>query len=154
MDFKLDLDSEPVQSAYPSTVLTVEPDTPLREVLALLKSQCTGSVLVCRDKRMIGIFTERDAVRLMADGLKLETPVEKVMTRQPVAIQATETLGSAIKKMSQGGYRRLPIIDEAGCPTGMVKVSGIVRYLVEHFPKTVYNLPPEPNIVMQEREGA
>jgi hypothetical protein len=37
---------------------------------------------------------------------------------------------------------------------GLLKVRGIVHYLVEHFPKTIYNLPPEPSMVTQQREGA
>jgi hypothetical protein len=56
--------------------------------------------------------------------------------------------------MSKGGYRRLPIVDEAGKPTGILRVKGILRYLVEHFPAVVYNLPPEPHQTTQQREGA
>jgi CBS domain-containing protein len=154
VDFKLELDSEPVESAHPAAPIAVEPETPLRDVLALLKSQCTGGLLICREGKLIGIFTERDAVRLMAKSMDLAAPIESVMTRNPATLKIGETMSAAIRKMSAGGYRRMPIIDEHGQPTGMVKVSGIVRYLVDHFPKTVYNLPPEPNTVMQEREGA
>ena len=56
--------------------------------------------------------------------------------------------------MAHGGYRRLPIVDDQGRPTGIIKVEGIMHYLVEHFPSTVYNLPPNPSVVQQEREGA
>jgi hypothetical protein len=55
--------------------------------------------------------------------------------------------------MALGGYRRLPIVNEVGRPLGIVQVSGIVHYLVEHFPKTIYNLPPQANRVAQQREG-
>jgi hypothetical protein len=55
--------------------------------------------------------------------------------------------------MSGGGFRRLPILDPDGRPTGILRVSDVVHYLVEHFPKTVYNLPPVPKPVMHEREG-
>jgi hypothetical protein len=56
--------------------------------------------------------------------------------------------------MSFGGYRRLPIVDDKGRPTGLLKVPGILHYLVEHFPNVVYNLPPTPHHSTQEREGA
>ena len=76
------------------------------------------------------------------------------MSSEPVTIPSGTTVGEAIRKMAQGGYRRLPIIDDGGRPEGVLKVSGIVRYLVEHFPESVYNLPPEPRPTTQEREGA
>ena len=44
--------------------------------------------------------------------------------------------------------------DEQNRPLGIVKVSGILRFLVEHFPKVVYTLPPKPHHITQEREGA
>lgn len=154
MDYKLDVDSETIEAVYPAPPLVVDPSMSVRDVLALLKAERTGSLLVCEANRLVGIFTERDAVRLMARGADLNVPVSEVMTKDPVSVNSGSSLGAAIRKMSEGGYRRLPIVDEQNTPLGMVKVSGIVRYLVEHFPQAVYNLPPEPNVVMQQREGA
>ena len=48
--------------------------------------------------------------------------------------------------MSGGGFRRLPIVDEAGSVHGVLKVSGLLHYLVEHFPKIVHTLPPESSL--------
>ena len=63
-------------------------------------------------------------------------------------------VGKAITVMAKGGYRRLPIVDEKGRATGMITVEGILHYLAEHFPTTIYNLPPEPHYATQQREGA
>jgi len=65
-----------------------------------------------------------------------------------------DTVADAIRTMSQGGYRRVPVVDELGRPLGVIKVAHIVHYLVDFFPQTVYNLPPDPDAVMQQREGA
>ena len=126
----------------------------VRDVFELLKGKGDGSVLVSREEKLVGIFTERDALALMASLADLDVPVEQVMTRDVVTICCTDTVKTAITKMSQGGYRRLPIIDENGRPAGMLKVSSILHYLVEHVPKSVYNLPPSPNHTTQQREGA
>jgi hypothetical protein len=56
--------------------------------------------------------------------------------------------------MSVGGFRRLPIVDDQGNVEGVLKVSGLLHYLVEHFPKVVYTLPPEPHYKTAAREGA
>ena len=81
-------------------------------------------------------------------------PIETVMTRRPATICVTDTVEAAIAKMSLGGYRRLPVLDAEGRPIGLLKVSSILHYLVQHFPKFVYNLPPEPGQSCQDREGA
>jgi CBS domain-containing protein len=154
VDIQLNLSTETVTQAHATEPLCVEPHVSVREVLRLLKEQRTGSVLVCRDCRAIGIFTERDALRLMASHAVLDTPIENVMTPEPMTLRAEDTVGTAISRMSTGGYRRLPIVDDQGRLQGLVKVSGIMRYLVEHFPKIVYNQPPVTQTPPQNREGA
>ncbi|MBW3598884.1 MAG: CBS domain-containing protein, partial [Planctomycetes bacterium] len=84
----------------------------------------------------------------------LDSPIERVMVKNPVTLSRTDTVGKAITMMSSGGYRRLPITDEDGRPVGTIKTPGILHYLAEHFPKVVYNLPPTPHHTQQTREGA
>ena len=76
------------------------------------------------------------------------------MTPKPVCILAKDPIRLAVKKMEQGGYRHLPVLDETGRPVGVLTSTRIVHYLAEHFPATVYNLPPDPLAVPEEPEGA
>lgn len=154
MDFQLSLNSETVGALDPDEPLAVTADTPLRDVLLLMKAQRSGSVLVCTNGRMSGIFTERDALRLMSQKAALDVPIESVMSRDVSTLSAESTVGQAIQQMSDGGYRRLPIIDGEAAPQGIADVRGIVHYLVQHFPQAIYNLPPNPNPKLAEREGA
>lgn len=110
--------------------------------------------MVCQDRRLVGVFTERDALRLLADGANLDIPVAEVMIRNPVTVRKADTVARAISLMAGGGFRRLPIIDEQGNVEGVLKVSGLLHYLVEHFPKIVHTLPPEPHYKTADREGA
>lgn len=154
MSFHLSLNTEPVTAAYPDDPLLVSPDATVGEVLRLLKAHRAASVLVCADKQMVGIFTERDALRWMASGQSPDLPIESLMSRKLTAVHEKSTVGEAIRLMSQGGYRRLPVLSADGQPTGVAAVHGIVHYLVEHFPQTIYTLPPKPDSVQVEREGA
>lgn len=154
MDIELNLTTETVSQAGLAEPLCVEPHVTIREVFQLLKEQKSGSILICRDGVLAGVFTERDALGLMAAGADLDQPIESVMVSNVVTLKKDAKVGQAIYKMSYGGYRRLPIVDDEGRPIGVVKVSGIIRYLVEHFPKAVYNQPPVARPVMLEREGA
>jgi CBS domain-containing protein len=152
--FQLHLSTETVSHIDTAVPLCVEPELSVREVLELLKTLNRGSVCICRDSELIGIFTERDALRVMAEGADMDVPIGSVMTAQPATIRATDTVEAAIAKMSLGGNRRLPVLDANGRPVGLLKATAILHYLVQHFPNFVYTLPPEPDKVMQHREGA
>ncbi len=153
MDIGLNLENETVEQAGPQGPLCVGPEVSVREVLGLLREHRRGSLLVCRDGRLAGIFTERDALRLMAATADLDVPIEGVMTPDPVTVAANDPLSTAIARMSENGYRRLPIVDEHGRPVGVLDAAGIVHWLVQHFPAAVYNLPPVPQPATKEREG-
>ena len=154
MNFQLRLDAESVEHAFPSDPLAVDPQTSVREVFLLLKDSHAGHVIVGQTGEIQGIFTERDALKLMAEGADLQPPVADVMSADPVTLGTDDTVGKAITIMSRGGYRRLPIVDETSALRGVLKSSGILHYLVQHFPNTIYTLPPEPNHTTQTREGA
>lgn len=154
MDFKLHLETETVERCYPAKPTCAAPDDSIRVVLRQLREEKTGATMICVEDKLVGIFTERDALRLLADGANLDAPVSSVMVRNPVSLRKTDTVGRAISLMSGGGFRRLPIVDQQGKIQGILKVSGILHYLVEHFPKVVYTLPPEPHHKTVTREGA
>jgi CBS domain-containing protein len=176
VSFQLSLSTELVTAAYPEAPLIVAPEATVEEVLQLLRTQRTASVLICevnaqdegtpsidagrdpadrgRGHSLVGIFTERDALKWLAAEHPLDRPVSEAMSRQPVAATDDATVGQAIQKMAAGGYRHLPILATDGTPVGMAVVHGIVHYLVDHFPETIYTLPPTPDSVPSEREGA
>ncbi len=153
MDIGLNLNTESVQCADPLRPLCVDPETPIREVLALLKQRRRGELLVCRAGVLAGIFTERDFLRLMARSTGSRRSDRAGHDAGPGDGSVQDTVGEAVSSMSANGYRRLPIVDAEGRPTGLVNIAGIVHWLVQHFPQAVYNLPPVPNPTTQEREG-
>ncbi len=119
-----------------------------------MRGRSTGGVLVCQDMKLVGVFTERDALKIMAEGTDLSAPIESVMVHPAITVLADDSVSKAVVEMARGGYRRLPVVDSNGCPLSVVRVSGIMQYLVEHFPQTIYNLPPQPKAAPQNREGA
>jgi len=152
--FELHFDTDTVQRAHPEQPLLVKPTDTLRHVLELLRESDHGSVLVQQDEKLVGIFTERDVLRLMANGSDIDVTMEEVMIRDVVTIHEDDNVKMAITKMSTGGYRRLPIVDGKQKPVGLLKVASILHYLVEHVPAAIYNLPPAPHHKPLEREGA
>ncbi len=152
--FQLNLNTETLGQVITTHPICLEPHTPVRDAFQRMKAQRRGAVLVCRAGLLTGIFTERDALTLMADGADLDVPIEQVMTENPVALSERDTIATAIAAMSKGGDRRLPIVDANGRPTGFLRANSILHFLVDHFPATVYNLPPAPHHTTKSREGA
>ena len=154
MTIQINLLSDKVEKALADNALVVAPSSTLRDVLSLMKDRSVGSVLICNEGKLLGIFTERDALKAMVENTDLSTPVLDLMTTDVLTISKGAPLVNAIRLMTRGKCRRLPIVSTEGQLVGIVKVSGILDYFVEHFPEKVFNLPPQPNVVMPEREGA
>jgi CBS domain-containing protein len=155
MDLARNLKIDSVSRLHPTPVRQVAPSQTVAEAVALMRQERVGCLLVCAADRVVGIFTERDLMRrILAPGKPLTLSVSECMTRDPVVVHPKEPIGAAVRHMEEGGYRHLPVVDEVGRPVGVLSVKRIVHYLVEHFPTTVYNLPPDPGAVPHEPEGA
>lgn len=156
MDFKLSLQSETIRSVYPEGPVAVTSDTLIATAIELMQAEKAAAILVCDDDRLVGVFTERDVLRLLAERADLDRPITDVMSGTPATVTDDATVGEAIARMAEGGYRHLPIVSSIrpSEATGMVDVRGVMRYLVEHFPSTIYNLPPPSTGTAAEREGA
>lgn len=155
MDLARNLIIESVSRLNPRAPVTATAGQTAAEAAALMRDNHTGCVLVCDGGKLAGIFTERDLVlKVMAKGRPLTTPLRECMTPQPATVQAKEPIGVALRKMQAGGYRHLPVVGEDGKPVGYITVNRIIHYLVEHFPATIYNLPPNQDEIPHEREGA
>jgi CBS domain-containing protein len=87
-------------------------------------------VLVTEANRLVGIFTDRDAVLKVAGGAAGSRPIGELMTQDPVVLRHDETIAVAINKMAVGGFRHIPIVED-GRPTGVITARDVVRHLVE-----------------------
>lgn len=142
MDVRIKLAFESISEADPLEPHCLSPQASLGEAFHTLAAN-HGGALICHDGMLIGIFTERDALRALADRTPLDTPIGTLMTVSPIAARPTTSIAATVRKMAVGGYRRLPILDANDRPCGVVTVGGLVHYLAEHFARTVYTLPPQ-----------
>ncbi|MDO8644041.1 MAG: CBS domain-containing protein [bacterium] len=133
----------------------VEEETPLPTVIKSLQERKWGSVLILRKGKLAGILTEQDILAKVALLPSLpQKPIGDFVTANPLFLKITDSIAKAIQTMIKGGFRHLPIVDEKGELCGYVTTRALIKYLAEHFPYEVYNLPPDPNQTNKEREGA
>jgi len=155
MELARNLRVDSVSRLEPTAPHRVEATQLVQDAVYLMRSESVGCLLVCQQGTLVGVFTERDLLcRVLGLGKSLSIPIGDVMTAEPITVSAKDSIRVAIRKMQHGGYRHLPVVDENNRPTGVLSVKRIVHYLAEHYPAAIYNLPPEPGSIPNEREGA
>ncbi len=115
-------------------LVTTAPETTVAQAAKLMAKRNVGAVMVVENERLIGIFTERDAVfRVIAKGLDAHTtPLADVMTAAPQTVDPDKTFGYALLTMHENGFRHLPVI-ENGKPIGIVSSRNALDPDLEEF---------------------
>jgi CBS domain-containing protein len=115
-------------------ILTAPPETTVSKAAGLMAKKNVGAVMVVEDERLVGIFTERDAVfRVMAQGLDAKTTrLAEVMTSAPKTVDPDKTFGFALLMMHEHGFRHVPVI-EHGKPIGIVSARNALDPDMEEF---------------------
>lgn len=101
------------------------------EVARQMRDRNVGSVVVVDDiGYLAGIVTDRDvALRGVAEGRPGEEPVDEIMTRNVATVPARADVADAAALMVKRRVRRLPVVDDAGAPHGMLALDDLVRQL-------------------------
>ncbi|MCB1896279.1 MAG: CBS domain-containing protein [Zoogloeaceae bacterium] len=94
-----------------------------------------GAVLVVEKGILVGICTERDIVfKVVATGCDpAATQVAEIMTAEPVTITADKPFAHALHMMFEGGFRHVPVVNDAGEPIGLVSARDALGLDVLHF---------------------
>ena len=125
----------PIRSVLePRKLVLAPPQASVDDAARLMKEAHVGAVLIVEQGRLIGIFTERDAVYrvLAARRDPLLTRLAEVMTRDPVAVSPDETFGYALLLMHDNGFRHAPVV-ENGRPIGVVSMRHALDPELEEF---------------------
>jgi CBS domain-containing protein len=147
---------ETLKNALSNRGLILDEQTPLDQALRQMREHRQGCILVTRDGKLSGIFTERDVLmKVVGTNIDLaRTPIRPYMTRDPVRLPEDAIVAYALNKMCVEGFRHVPLTDAQSRPVGVVSMRDIIEYLSSFFPKDVLNLPPEPTSGFRNREGA
>jgi len=111
-------------------VVTIEPNASLAAAAKLLAEKGIGAVLILgADRRIIGILSERDIVRALAErgADALDEPVSGAMTRKVFTCNESETVANIMERMTAGKFRHVPVVDQ-GQLVGMVSIGDVVKY--------------------------
>ena len=111
-------------------VLSIEPTATLETAVKMLTKHRIGALLVLGpDRRVIGIISERDVVRVLGEhgAEALRQPLSQVMTRKVVTCGQTETVGTIMERMTTGKFRHVPVIEQEQV-VGIISIGDVVKY--------------------------
>jgi signal-transduction protein with cAMP-binding, CBS, and nucleotidyltransferase domain len=131
---EIDLLRDRIRLLGPRIPSTVPPAALVGDVLKKMAGERIGCVLVVERGRLVGIFSERDALmKLNTDAVRLAgEPISKYMTPDPETLSADDRIAFALHKMDVGGYRHLPILDDSRL-VGVISIRDILDYLTERI---------------------
>jgi CBS domain-containing protein len=110
-------------------VLTVAPEDTLGEVATRMVERGVGSVVVSDFGRLIGILTERDMLRAIADRTHpSQARVREWMTADPVTASESATPEEAARTMLENNFRHLPIV-EGNRAVGIVSIKDVAEWI-------------------------
>lgn len=108
-------------------VIDVAPEDTLGEVAERMSSVNVGAVVVKDFGRLIGILTERDMLKAMADRVHTsDARVRQWMTEDPLTASPEMDVEEAARVMLEHNFRHLPIVDETGAVVGLVSLRRVV----------------------------
>jgi CBS domain-containing protein len=116
-------------------ILTASAEITVAEAARLMKKRAVAAVMVVKDDgRLVGIFTERDAVfRVLAEGRDAKTtPLADVMTPHPQSIAPDKPFGHALLMMYDSGFRHVPVVEQ-GKPVGLVSARDALGPELQEF---------------------
>ncbi|WP_032113056.1 CBS domain-containing protein [Candidatus Paracaedibacter symbiosus] len=111
-------------------VLAMPETTPLMEAIEAMVARNVGSVVVIEGTKVVGIFTERDLLIKVSGKKKKveELNLAAVMTKSPKTAYMNDTVTDSMRRMSQGRFRHLPIVDDEKNLIGIVSQGDFVAY--------------------------
>jgi CBS domain-containing protein len=111
-------------------IVTANPNTSLKEAIDMLYKKHVGSLMITdANNRCVGIFTERDLIRVVARNVDLDSPIEKVMTSNVVTIGEEASIEEARRLIVIYRVRHLPVVNGKGELVGLFSV----RKLLDDF---------------------
>ena len=116
-------------------VVTADPNASLADAVKLLSTHRIGAVVATgADRRIIGILSERDIVRVLGEkgAAALTTSIAEVMTRKVITCNATDTISAIMERMTSGKFRHVPVVDQDRL-AGIISIGDVVKWRVQEM---------------------
>jgi CBS domain-containing protein len=124
----------PLSSLELTTVHSISPDETMDVAAQTLRRQKVDFLEVVENGQLIGVLSVRDIVARVGPDYheKLRRPVREFMTPRPETLPPDAPISFALNMMDVGGYRHVPVTQDAGRILGVVSSRDVLTYIVKH----------------------
>ncbi|MBI1910102.1 MAG: CBS domain-containing protein [Deltaproteobacteria bacterium] len=123
---------DPIKKLSPKKPIAISEKESLLNAVEKMKQSKIGCLLITEGNFLKGILSERDLLFKVLGKVTLSSPVSQVMTPDPESLRETDSIATALNKMSLGGFRHIPILKE-GRPSGIISIRDILQYISHHL---------------------
>lgn len=115
-----------------SKVFTLPPETTLDTVAKELAERHIGAVVILEGERLVGIVSERDLVRCIAErgAAALNEPASAAMTRRVETCTLSDTIDEVMQRMTTSRFRHVPVLEE-GRLVGLISIGDVVKRRID-----------------------
>ena len=130
-----------ILAAKGDNIICIEPTADLAAAAKLLSTHRIGALVVLdASGRLVGILSERDIVRTMADGgSALQLPVAQAMTRNVSTCDVNDSISSVMDRMTKGKFRHMPVLDKDRL-VGLVSIGDALKWQIETIRERIHQL--------------
>ncbi len=117
-----------VKDIMKTGVVTVKTNTSIRDAAKIMYENNIGSVIIVNElNNIVGIFTERDLVKVVALGIDLDTPIKNVMTTNIIVAQPNDDITTIAITMLEKGIRHMPVVNKDNSVIGIISIRDVLR---------------------------
>ena len=124
-----------IMAGKSGNVVTIDPTADLAAAAKLLSERRIGAVVILGvDDRIVGILSERDIVRALAEHgpIALNKPISQFMTRDVKTCSEDDTVGNLMGYMTAGKFRHMPVVQKESL-IGIVSIGDVVKSRIEEI---------------------
>ncbi len=114
-----------------NSVFSIAPETPVYFAVTVMAEHDVGALVVIKDKRPIGMFSERDYARkvILKGKSSKEITVEEVMVRDVLYVSPEDSLDECMIIMTEKRIRHLPVLEENEM-IGLISIGDVVKQII------------------------
>ncbi len=121
-----------IEDVMTKEVVTVTPDTTMRELREILRDHRISGAPVVQDDRMMGIISIEDLIKALVAG-EMDARVGDRMTPDPITVQANESVVRAVNHFDHYRFGRFPVVNREGRLVGILTRGDIIRGLLKQL---------------------